>query len=433
MGKTTISIPLITLRPDGNGGFRPRYIPGIRHRKLGLKGEDLKHPDGTWFSLDECAAWSRARLELVEKLTAAPAKTRRRVLTDVKGRITVGELFQRWFKSPRLNDVSLVEGRKHRRPLKPDTVRFYRNAANQLEALDDGLVWTSPAAAISGVMVGDPQRGILHRIEVKHGLATARGVRAALSALYGWAMTERLVSHNPAAGLNTTLPVPAPRLRVGSIAEMQHLVAAADAIGRADAGDCIVLGLWTGQRQQSRISLCDGQVTADGILFTQGKKHGAPLLIPAAGDLTKRLAAARERRRGWRVNYPHVVLDEKSRAPFKPDWYRHVYAEVRKAAAHGVLDDGTVPAEPVPAGRHVRYRLAPMSSLADFRDQDLRDTAVTWLAIAGCTKAEIGSITGHSAKSIDDILKHYLGQHPDLARSAIGKLVAWYDSKGEAK
>lgn len=433
MGKTTISIPLITLRPDGNGGFRPRYIPGARHRKLGLKGEDLKHPDGTWFSLDECAAWSRARIELVDRLTSATPKARRRVLADVKGRITVGELFERWFKSPRLNGVSLVEGKKHRQPLKPASVRFYRNAANQLEALDDGRVWQSPAAAISSAMISDPQRGILHRIEVKHGLATARALRAALIGVYGWGIVARLVAHNPAAGMATTLPVPAPRLRVGSIAEMQHLVAAADAIERADIGDAIMLGLWTGQRQQSRIELCDGQITEDGILFRQGKKHGAPLLIPAAGDLAKRLAAARERRRGWRVNYPHVVLDEVQRAPFKPDWYRHVFAQVRKAAAHGVLADGTVPPKPLSPTLRVRYRLKPMPSLADFRDQDLRDTAVTWLAIAGCTKAEIASITGHSLKSIDEILKHYLGQHPDLARSAIGKLAAWYDSKGEAK
>ena len=73
-----------------------------------------------------------------------------------------------------------------------------------------------------------------------------------------------------------------------------------------------------------------------------------------------------------------------------------------------------------------------MPSLADFHDQDLRDTAVTWLALAECTLPEIASITGHSLKTIEEILKHYLGLHPDLARSAIGKLVSWFeDQKGE--
>ncbi|MDH4984442.1 hypothetical protein QEZ47_02475 [Aminobacter anthyllidis] len=64
----------------------------------------------------------------------------------------------------------------------------------------------------------------------------------------------------------------------------------------------------------------------------------------------------------------------------------------------------------------------PMPSLADFHDQELRDRSVTWLALAECTKWEVLSITGHSLKSIDDILKHYFGMHPELARSAMAKM-----------
>jgi RNA 3'-terminal phosphate cyclase len=72
-----------------------------------------------------------------------------------------------------------------------------------------------------------------------------------------------------------------------------------------------------------------------------------------------------------------------------------------------------------------------MPSLSDFHDQDLRDTAVTWLALAGNDEIRIASITGHSLGSIKTILKHYLGMHPELARSAIARLVAWYDEQGE--
>ncbi len=67
----------------------------------------------------------------------------------------------------------------------------------------------------------------------------------------------------------------------------------------------------------------------------------------------------------------------------------------------------------------------PYASLDGFRDQDLRDTAVTWLALAGCDLAEIASITGHSLKTVQDVFKHYLGMHPELARSAIAKLSVW--------
>jgi RNA 3'-terminal phosphate cyclase len=99
------------------------------------------------------------------------------------------------------------------------------------------------------------------------------------------------------------------------------------------------------------------------------------------------------------------VLDEVTRRPFEADWYRKVFREVRAAA------------------------VLSCASLADFRDQDLRDTAVTWLALAECNKFEIAAITGHSLKSIDTILAHYLGLHPELARSAIGKLVTYLEAR----
>ena len=77
------------------------------------------------------------------------------------------------------------------------------------------------------------------------------------------------------------------------------------------------------------------------------------------------------------------------------------------------------------------WLVAPPPSLADARDQDLRDTAVTWLARAGCTIPEIGAITGHSSETIHAILKHYLVQHPELAENAMQKLVTWYDKPAQ--
>ena len=54
---------------------------------------------------------------------------------------------------------------------------------------------------------------------------------------------------------------------------------------------------------------------------------------------------------------------------------------------------------------------------------DLRGTAVTRLALAGCTEAEIAAITGHSMRDVGAILDtHYLHRDPALAESAIRKL-----------
>jgi integrase len=54
---------------------------------------------------------------------------------------------------------------------------------------------------------------------------------------------------------------------------------------------------------------------------------------------------------------------------------------------------------------------------------DLRGTAVTRLALAQCTEAEIATITGHSLRDVRSILDaHYLHRDPALAESAIRKL-----------
>ena len=50
---------------------------------------------------------------------------------------------------------------------------------------------------------------------------------------------------------------------------------------------------------------------------------------------------------------------------------------------------------------------------------DLRGTAVTRLALAQCTEAEIATITGHSLRSVRAILDtHYLARDPALGESA---------------
>ena len=107
-----------------------------------------------------------------------------------------------------------------------------------------------------------------------------------------------------------------------------------------------------------------------------------------------------------------IVVDEKTGLAYNEYSYRHAYAQVRALAIAGSAT------------------LASCGSLAGKRDQDLRDTAVTWLANAGATLPEIAAITGHSLRSIHDILKHYLAITPELADTAIAKLVRWMDKQG---
>ena len=65
----------------------------------------------------------------------------------------------------------------------------------------------------------------------------------------------------------------------------------------------------------------------------------------------------------------------------------------------------------------------------DLHFHDLRGTAVTRLALSGCTVPEIAAITGHSIRDVEAILEaHYLGGRTELAEQAIMKLDAKYGS-----
>ena len=65
----------------------------------------------------------------------------------------------------------------------------------------------------------------------------------------------------------------------------------------------------------------------------------------------------------------------------------------------------------------------PRQGRAHLTFHDLRGTAVTRLAKAGCTVPEIATITGHSLKDVGTILdSHYLSRDHALGESAIRKL-----------
>jgi integrase len=147
----------------------------------------------------------------------------------------------------------------------------------------------------------------------------------------------------------------------------------------------LLLALWTGQRQGDLLRLPWSAYDGTHIRLRQSKT-GRRVQIRVGAPLKLALDAAPRR--------STIMLTNSDGKPWTSDGFR---ASWRKAcAAVGIVD--------------VTFN-------------DLRGTAVTRLALADASEAEIATITGHSLRDVRSILDaHYLARDPALGDSAIAKL-----------
>lgn len=155
----------------------------------------------------------------------------------------------------------------------------------------------------------------------------------------------------------------------------------------------LLLALWTGQRQGDLLRLSWTQYDGKVIRLLQSKSvrkrqanRGTRVVIPIGAPLKAALDAIGAKE--------GPILRTTDGDAWTPDGFRSSWGKAyKKARIVGVTFN------------------------------DLRGTAVTRLAIAGCTEAEIATITGHSLRDVRSILDaHYLHRDPALAESAIRKL-----------
>jgi integrase len=157
----------------------------------------------------------------------------------------------------------------------------------------------------------------------------------------------------------------------------------------------LLLGINTGQREGDLLRLAirayDGQKIRLLQRKSQRKGGGQPVrvVIPVTGALKEALDKAI----AGRGPFEMILLTSRG-TPWTESGFR---ASWRKACA--------------------------AAGIVGVTFHDLRGTAVTRLAIAGCSEPEIASITGHSLRDVRSILDaNYLHRDPALAESAIRKL-----------
>jgi integrase len=207
---------------------------------------------------------------------------------------------------------------------------------------------------------------------------------------YAWTVLARVLSWSLNRGLISTNPCErGGRLYRGG-ARVEKIWTAADEAAFFERAPAhlhlpLLLALWTGQRQGDLLRLPWSAYDGSHIRLRQGK-GGARVVIPVGAPLKAALNCAAKR--------STIILTNSDGKPWSSDGFRTSW---RKASQRVGITDLTF--------------------------HDLRGTAVTRLAICGCTEAEIATITGHSLRSVRAILDtHYLNRDPALAENAIRKL-----------
>jgi hypothetical protein len=383
-----IAIPHIAWR-DG----RPRFMPSDTLRKAGHKGHDLK-ADGAWMTEAAARAWSETfqlklegeRRQKQERKARAKHKARaaiKRALppAPVARSYTLGQLLDDFCTNGLAGNA-------------PRTVELYRSWSRALEA-EAPDAWLSEAEALSRPAV----IGIYDRLLRTRKIHTARQAIRVLSSAWNWALDRgKVLSANPVFRIQTIEPQP--RTRSASVAEYLHLLATADALGLKNIGDLLAWGVFTAQRLGDRLMIRQENLV-DGRLEIQQIKTNADVSIRLARPLAERWQL---RRHNQAFVIPDVASEKVSRRA------ANAYAGWKKLIAQAKKT---------------------MPSLAGLRDQDLRDTAVSWMGRAGCTTHQIFAVTGHRQQGETRILRHYMAVHNDIADAAIAKLEAWFDREVE--
>ena len=203
---------------------------------------------------------------------------------------------------------------------------------------------------------------------------------ARLARVFAWGVDRGHLKHNPIATFERAY-----RSDRSEMIWLPEHVAPFEAAASPEIRLAMMLALHTGQRQGDLLALPWSAYDGTAITLRQGKSRRL-IYVPATQALKAALDQAPRRA-------TTVLVNAAGGAWVK----RRFHEEWTETFQKAQIADG-------------------------LHFHDLRGTAVTMLAEAGCTTAEIATITGHSQAHAQKILDRYLARTRALAMSAIAKL-----------
>lgn len=282
------------------------------------------------------------------------------LVSERKGTLT--GLVRGFTLSPEFSKRAASTQKEYRRMLGKVEVKFGTMPLAVLEdprVKADFLEWRAEVARDSGHREAD------NRLSV-------------VSAMLSWGVENGRLFNNHVAGFKRLHSVD----RSDKLWLPEHIEAFMK-VASVEMQRALILALHTGQRQGDLLKLAWSNYDRESISLRQGK-GGRRLSVRCTRALKRMLDGMDQKAtlilatttgRAWSARY------------FKAQW-------AKASAAAGITD---------------------------LHFHDLRGTAVTMLAEAGCSIPEIAAITGHTMKSVHGILERYMARTKALAGSAIDK------------
>jgi integrase len=273
---------------------------------------------------------------------------------------TMNGLIRDYTLSPEFGKLADSTQREYRRMLSKAEVKFGNMPLAALEdprVRQDFLSWRASVAKTSGEREAD------NRLSV-------------ISAMLSWGKENGQIFSNHVAGFR--------RLHSADRSELIWLpehIHAFMAVAPIELQRALILALHTGQRQGDLLRLTWGNYDGALVSLRQGKT-GRKVEIPCTSAL-KQMLDSIERTTA-------VVLTTKTSRPWTARYFKAQWEAATKKAG-----------------------------ITELHFHDLRGTAVTMLAEAGCTTPQIAAITGHSLKTVTTILDKYLSRTRVLAGEAV--------------
>lgn len=262
--------------------------------------------------------------------------------------------------SPEFGKLAASTRVEYRRMLTKAETKF---GALPIAALDDPRVrqdfmtWRATIARSSGDREAD------NRLSV-------------ISSMLSWAKENGRIVHNHVAGFRRLH-----RVDRSDLVWLPSHIEAFMEVAPIELQRALILALHTGQRQGDLLSLSWNNYDGSTISLRQGKTKRR-VQIPCTAALRRMLNDL--------DRDTNLILTTKTKLPWKSRYFKAQWEAATKAAG-----------------------------INDLHFHDLRGTAITMLAEAGCSTPQIAAITGHSLKTVTTILDKYLARTPTLAKEAI--------------